>query len=100
MGKELSEMTLEELWELFPIFLIAPDEKWVGYYDEIASFLQKALNDCSIERINPQIAKEHETLKLGLWKKYEHNRDAYTDAKTGFICKWTAEARKLYGDRY
>ena len=45
MGKELSEMTLEELWELFPIFLIEPDEKWVGYYDEIASFLQKALND-------------------------------------------------------
>ena len=49
---------------------------------------------------HPQIAKEYETLKLGLWKKYEHNRDAYTDAKTGFICKWTAEARKLYGDRY
>ena len=60
MGKELSEMTLDELWELFPIFLIKPDEKWIGYYEE----------------------------------------DAYTDAKTGFISKWTAEARKLYGDRY
>ncbi|MBE5836160.1 MAG: GrpB family protein, partial [Butyrivibrio sp.] len=22
MGKELSEMTLEELWDLFPIFLV------------------------------------------------------------------------------
>lgn len=188
MGKELSEMTLEELWELFPIFLIGPDEKWVEYYDEIASFIQKALNDYFIERIShigstaikgiwakdivdvlieipynqdieavahamerngfirmsteknrisfnkgytkdgfadkvyhahlryvsdndelyfrdylnehPQIAKEYEILKLGLWKKYEHNRDAYTAAKTGFVCKWTAEARKLYGDRY
>ena len=33
-------------------------------------------------------------------KQYEHNRDAYTDAKTDFISKWTAEARKEYGDRY
>lgn len=24
-------MTLEELWELFPIFLIEPNEKWVGW---------------------------------------------------------------------
>ena len=23
MGKDLSEMTLEDLWELFPIFLVA-----------------------------------------------------------------------------
>jgi len=54
MGKELSEMTLEELWELFPIFLIEPDEKWVGYYDEIATFLQKALNDYSVIRMRKQ----------------------------------------------
>ena len=25
--KELSEMTLEELWELFPIFLVQHDDK-------------------------------------------------------------------------
>ena len=30
----------------------------------------------------------------------EHNRDAYTNAKTVFISKWTAEALKEYGDRY
>ena len=28
MGKDLSEMTLEELWELFPIFLVAHDGQW------------------------------------------------------------------------
>lgn len=48
----------------------------------------------------PGIAKEYETLKLWLWKLYEHNRDAYTNAKTEFISKWTAEARKVCGDRY
>lgn len=49
---------------------------------------------------HPEVAKEYETLKLRLWKQYEHNRDAYTDAKTEFISKWTAEARKKYGERY
>ena len=49
---------------------------------------------------HPQIAKEFEALKLGSWKKYEHHRDGYTDAKTDFIRKLTAEAHKVYGDRY
>lgn len=35
MGKELSEMTLEELWDLFPIFLVQHDDKWNEYYKEI-----------------------------------------------------------------
>lgn len=34
-GKELSEMTLEELWELFPIFLVQHDDKWEDAYREI-----------------------------------------------------------------
>ncbi len=188
MEKELSEKTLEELWELFPIFLVEHDEKWSGYYIEIEEFLQKVLVYYPIDRIShigstaiqgiwakdivdvlieiptytdivevaqvieksgfirmsaddkrvsfnkgytkdgfadkvyhihlrytgdndelffrdylnehPKIAKEYENLKLGLWKKYEHNRDAYTDAKTDFIYRWTSEARKIYGDRY
>ncbi len=41
---------------------------------------------------HPNVAKEYEALKLKLWKKYEHNRDAYTDAKTDFIHHWTQEA--------
>ena len=49
---------------------------------------------------HPQIAKEYEALKLELWKRCEHDRDAYTDAKTAFIRKLTAEARRVYGDRY
>ena len=49
------------------------------------------------EIINPIT---QEALKLELWKRYEHNRDAYTNAKTEFIRKWTAEARMKYVDRY
>ena len=188
MGKKLSEMTLKELWELFPIFLVEHNKNWKRYFNEIEKQIKELLADHRVERIshigstaipniwaknivdvmieipqstdmkdiaqlleqsgftvmyaeanrislnkgytengfadkvyhihlryigdndelyfrdylseNPQIAKEYEALKLELWKRYEHNRDAYTDAKTDFIRKYTEKARKKYGDRY
>ena len=188
MGKDLSEMTLEELWELFPITLVAHDDRWNDNFNEIEKTLTNLLADQSVVRIShigstvvhriwaknivdvmveisqsvdmkdmaqileqngftvmsseasrislnkgytengfadkayhihlryagdndelyfrdylnehPIVAKEYETLKLHLWKQYEHNRNAYTEAKTDFISKWTTEARKEYGDRY
>lgn len=42
---------------------------------------------------HPAVAKEYEQLKLKLWKEYEHNRDAYTEAKTDFVRKYTALAK-------
>ena len=188
MGKKLSEMTLEELWDLFPIFLVPYDSKWNEYYNEMEISIERLLSDYPVDRIShigstaihniwaknivdvmveipqsvdmkeiarvleqngfirmsseakrislnkgyteygfadkvyhihlrytgdndelyfrdylnehPDAAKEYETLKLRLWKQYEHDRDAYTDAKTDFISKWTAESRKEYGDRH
>ena len=47
-----------------------------------------------------QIAKEYESLKLKLRKMFEHNRDAYTDAKTEFVKKWTSEAKNVYTGKY
>ena len=188
MGKDLSEMTLEELWKLFPISLVEHDDRWKYSFNEIEKTLTVLLSDYPVERIShigstairdilaknivdvmieipegvdikdmaqrleknsfiimssktdrislnkgytengfaekvyhihlryagdndelyfrdylneyPEVAKEYETLKLRLWKQYEHNRDAYTDAKTDFISKWTSVALKKYGDRY
>ena len=188
MGKNLSEMTLEELWELFPIFLVAHNDRWKDNFNEIKKTLTGLLADRPVVRIShigstaiqgiwaknivdvmieipdssdmkytaqileqngfsimsseanrislnkgytengladkvyhihlryagdndelyfrdylnehPDVANEYEALKLRLWKQYEHNRDAYTESKTDFISKWTAEARKKYGDRY
>lgn len=188
MKKELSELSLEELWELFPIFLVPHNDKWAVYYEEMESFLKNALSECPVGRIShigstavsgiwakdivdilievkkdsgledtareiekngfirmsaegnrisfnrgytkdgfadkvfhvhlryagdhdelyfrdylnehAQIAKEYETMKLQLWKQFEHNRDAYTEAKTEFIRKWTAQAKKVYAGRY
>lgn len=188
MGKELSKMSLEELWELFPVFLVAHNDKWNIFYDEMESFLKITLSECPVERIShigstaisgiwakdivdvlievskdsdiqntakviekngfirmsteqnrisfnrgytkdgfadkvfhvhlrytgdndelyfrdylnehTQITKAYETMKLQLWKLFEHNRDAYTNAKTEFIRKWTSEAKRVYAGRY
>jgi GrpB-like predicted nucleotidyltransferase (UPF0157 family) len=188
MKKHLSEMTLEELWELFPIFLTEHQLCWDSWYHEELCNLQQLLPAREIVRISHigstavkliwakpivdilvettpdsdweavknkllqggylcmlennrqislnkgytengfaekvyhlhlrregdndelyfrdylldhlQAAKAYEELKLNLWKKYEHNRDAYTESKTDFIQKYTQEARKLYGRRY
>lgn len=45
---------------------------------------------------NPSIAKEYEALKLSLWKRFEHDRDGYTEAKTEFIKIHTEKARKFF----
>lgn len=49
---------------------------------------------------HPDTAREYEKLKLKLWKKYEYNRDGYTNAKTEFVKQYTAKARALYENRY
>lgn len=169
MGKKLSEMSMEELWGLFPIYLTEYNDDWVRWYDAEAEFLRgilpmkdvKGINhigstsikgiwakpiidvlvelalDCDIRAVkdilmmngylcmsesarrisfnkgytetgfaekvfhlhlrfcgdndellfrdylntHPESAKQYEELKLALWKQYENNRDAYTDAK-------------------
>ena len=43
MGKELSEMTVEELWALFPSFLVQYVDKWNEYYKEIESSITDPL---------------------------------------------------------
>ncbi len=178
--KNLSEMTLEELWELFPIILTEHKSYWANWYREEVSILKnllppeleyhhigstainhiwakpiidiliivnsdKQLKDtadtlrkngyiimsASDKRISLnkgytengfaekvfhlhlrlendkdeiyfrdylnshyEIAKEYEEMKLRLWKKYEHDRDAYTNAKSQFVKKYTELAKQ------
>ena len=65
MGKDLSEMTLEELWELFPIFLVAHDNRWKDYYHEIEKTLTRLLSKQPVERIG-HIGS---TAIQGIWAK-------------------------------
>ena len=170
--KKLSEMSLEELWQLFPIRLTEHDCRWQNWFTEEKTLLLQLLstqptihhigstaikgiwakpiidilietNDMTstarilaengylimsqsptrislnkgyteagfAERVfhihlrtygdcdeiyfrdylnaHADIAKQYEALKLDLWKRYEHDRDGYTDAKTDFIKRYT-----------
>ena len=181
MIKKLEEMSLEELWQLFPIFLVEHRSEWKDWYESEKTSLKKILGANVIKRIehigstaipniwaknivdillevgriedlarvrdllvkngwlvmsespnrislnkgyteqgfaekvfhlhlrlmgdhdeiyfrdylcqHPDIAKAYQELKLNLWKKFEHNRDAYTDAKTDFINHYVSEAK-------
>ena len=183
IAKPLSEMTLEELWQLFPIILSSHNPDWKNYYDEEKALLEKSFGDLlvriehigstSVEgliakptvdillevyssafpeavrqaaercgytvmseknapeyrldlckgytpqgfadkvfhlhirhpgdwdeivfrdflRQNPAKADEYAKLKTVLQKRFEHNRDAYTEAKGDFIRACVKEAR-------
>lgn len=43
MGKKLSEMSLEELWQLFPIFLTEHKPYWKEWYSEECDYLRRNL---------------------------------------------------------
>ncbi|MGM0212803.1 GrpB family protein [Enterococcus sp. AZ109] len=52
MKKKLSEMSLEELWQLFPIELNESKSVWQTYYQEIADQLKKWLPKSAVVRIS------------------------------------------------
>lgn len=66
--------------------------RFTGDNDEL--YFRDYMND------HTALAKQYETLKLSLWRKYEHDRDAYTNAKSDFIRKHTLSAKEEYGKRY
>lgn len=188
--KKLEDMTLAELWELFPIVLKEHSPKYAEWYEEEKQNLMELLADFGLQRINhigstsvegliakpivdillelpegyalervaellqnagwivmvrddetqtldlnkgytpegfaekvyhlhvrtlgdwdelyfrdylrkyPKAARQYEELKLSLKDKHEHNRDAYTDAKTDFVQKYSQAAREEFGARY
>ena len=190
MNKQLSEMSLEELWELFPIILKEHNPKYVEWYNvekqrllnsidteniirvnhigssAVAGLISKPTIDilleidgcCSISQLvdnlnsiewvlmsqendpmklvfnkgytpdgflektyhlhvryagdwselyfrdflkaHPDVAAKYGQLKLSLWKKYEHDRDGYTEAKSEFIHMYTNAAKQEFRDRH
>lgn len=51
-------------------------------------------------RVNKDVAYEYRNLKLSLKYKFKHDRDAYTDAKTEFIIKYTDIARGVFKGKF
>lgn len=48
----------------------------------------------------PKVSEQYGQLKLELRNTFEHDRDAYTEAKTDFIRKHTDLARKEFPNKY
>ncbi len=63
MGKKLSEMSLEELWELFPIFLTEHRECWVQWFQEEKEMLLQLLPSKS------RVSHIGSTAIEGIWAK-------------------------------
>lgn len=62
MPKKLSDMTLEELWQLFPIILTEHKEEWAGWYAEEEAVLQPLLPGCVLHHVGS-------TSIPGIWAK-------------------------------
>lgn len=65
MGKKLSEMTLEELWLLFPIILSPHNPEWAAWYAEEEMLIRQILPEnaiCAVSHIGS-------TAISGIWSK-------------------------------
>ena len=52
MDRELEKMSLEELWQLFPIFLVEHNREWVRWYDEEVKTISSLVPEKYITRIS------------------------------------------------
>ena len=51
MDRELEKMSLEELWQLFPIFLVEHNREWACWYDEEVKAIFSLVPEKYITRI-------------------------------------------------
>ena len=108
MGKRLSEMSLEELWQLFPIVLTAHQECWKEWYAQEAALLKKALPHGQAVRIS-HIGS---TAIKGIWAKpiidilveipAESDFKPFQDAlaAAGYLCMAKEERRLSFNKGY
>ncbi|MCR4944527.1 MAG: GrpB family protein [Clostridium sp.] len=108
MEKQLSEMTLEELWELFPIFLTEHKEEWAEQYETAATKLKEILSPYRIVRIS-HIGS---TSIKNIWAKpivdilveiaSDEDMDAVANviANNGYIKMWESEKQISFNAGY
>lgn len=105
MGKPLSEMTLEELWRLFPIQLTEHKTYWKDWYRDEQSFLSSFLpKDVRIHHIGS-------TAIQGIWAKpiidilaeaplNSHQKIKKLLIKNGYLCMAERESRIDFNKGY
>ena len=108
MPKKLSDMTLEELWALFPIILTAPDPRWPAWYAEEEALLHSVLPG----EFSLRIRHIGSTAIRGIWAKpivdilVEAAPGADLSAadealsQAGYRCMSASSARRSYNKGY
>ena len=66
----------------------SPASKVAGDADEV--FFRDYLN------LRPDLTAGYEQLKPALWKSYERDRDGHTAARSDFVRRVTAEAKRYF----
>ncbi len=105
MSKKFTEMSKEELWQLFPIELCPPNSAWNTWYDEEKTDLTKMLPK------NVQIYHIGSTAIENIWAKpiidllIESNLSDFSAIddillKNGYLCMNTEKSRKDYNKGY
>lgn len=104
--RPLSELTLEELWQLFPIILESHREEWAAWYAEEAELLHRLLPGAAISHIGS-------TAVRGIWAKpivdilvetgentdWTKVRNVLTEAG-GYICMAASAQRMSFNKGY
>jgi len=106
MNKKLSEMSLEELWQLFPIFLTEHKDCWNKWYDE---------EEATLRNLIPQVGRiSHigSTSVRSIWAKpivdilvevpEKYNLSDFKDvlANSGYICMSQSTERISFNKGY
>ncbi len=107
MEDKLRDMTLEELWELFPVVLVEHEPEWSVWADEEIGGLSRLLSDFS-----PVISHIGSTAVRGIWAKpiidilveVTPNRDLHefksTLEQVGYLCMCESEYRLSFNKGY
>ena len=106
MEKKLSEMSLEELWKLFPIYLTEHQPYWKEWYADEENFLKKRMP--KIERIShigstaisSVCAKPIIDILVEISKDYKLSDYKEVIVKSGYICMSETSDRISFNKGY
>ena len=101
-------MSLQELWELFPISLVEHNDRWEEYYQEIAGVLRKVLAAYPVVRIShigstalPGIrAKNIVDVLVEVEKTADLHEIIQTMEENGFLCMSSSAKRVSFNRGY
>ncbi len=105
--KELKEMTLEELWQLFPIVLVPHNALWKGWAEEEMNHLKEILgkynpilNHIGSTSIPDIQAKPIIDILVEMSPDFDHDKLRDVMESSGYICMSNSDSRMSFNKGY